>query len=492
MMDILTTFERALSSCGHLTHGSPIVIGVSGGADSLVLLHLFVQARKRHGWELHVLHVNHQIRGSDAEADARFVESVAAEWDVPCTVEQFNVPAIAQARRLSLEEAARQARYTALGRKAVALGTQVIAVAHNADDQAETVLMHLMRGAGLLGLRGMLPATPLSDYHLLEPLNAPLQLVRPLLSISRADIEAYCIEHGFLPRFDQSNLDKTYFRNRLRHEIIPVLETVNPNIRTMLTQTASILAAYYDAIKPAIDATWDSITRDISSNHIVIDLAAWRALPLAFQRAAVRRAVWHLRQASRDTSFQHVEDAVNIARSGETGAQATLPGELVMRIEYDALVFSGADVRPPRPDWPFLPPGSSIRVNGQEQIPIPGSDWCFSLFPYDGPRSGPTWDALLSDPWTTPLNAEALRPPITLRTRQPGDRFFPLGLGSTQKISAFMINEKIPASWRENIPLLVAGNQIVWLAGWRVDERFAVKENTRTIWLASFTTAADD
>lgn len=486
VMDLLVEFERTLQTLGVLQRGDKVVVGVSGGPDSLALLHLFVRASASLGVHPHVVHVNHQIRGEDANADARFVAEIAAGWGIPCHVVRMDVPALAAERRLSLEEAARQARYTALAQQATALGARVIAVGHNADDQAETVLMHLLRGAGLAGLRGMLLVTNLSEYHLLKPLEASLLLVRPLLNISRAAIEAYCAEWGLTPRFDRSNLDTTYFRNRLRHEVLPLLERINPNIRAMLLRTAAVLAADYEVLQAQAHAAWEQITRKADGAHICFDLEGWRALPLALQRATIRRATWQLRPHLRDVSYQHVEDAVRVAQRGETGAQATLPAGLILRVDYDALIIMPVGGLPPPPDWPLLAPGSVLDLNGLGEYPLPGSVWCFSLREYDGPRNGPMWERLLADPWAAPLAADALQGPLVLRTRRAGDRFRPSGVGGTQKVSTFMINEKIPALWRDRLPLLAAGEAIVWLCGWRVDERFVVRSETNRVWVARF------
>lgn len=482
-MSLLHDFQHSLRVLDNVP-GAPIILGVSGGADSLVMLHLFAQSREALGLLPHVLHVDHRIRGEEAQADARFVASICREWGIPCRIEEIDVPALAAERKIALEEAARLARYTALGREAARLGASTIAVAHNADDQAETVLMHLLRGSGLNGLRGMLPVSPLSDYHLLEPLpkaKADIRLIRPLLGVPRADIEAYCAGHHLAPRFDRSNLDTTYFRNRLRHEILPLLETVNPNLRSMLGRTASVVAADYEVLSRQVDAAWQAIVLEGTEQHIRLDLARWRDLPIALQRETIRRTAFRLRASLRDVSYQPVEAAVEVARAGATGARSTLPGGLSLRVDYGSLVVASG--RSPLPDWPLLPPGTEITLERPGEVELPSSDWRFSLTPFDAPRSGPSWDALLADPWAAPISADA---PIVLRTRRPGDRFRPQGAGGTQKIAEFMINARIPAACRDHLPLLTIGDEIAWVCGWRVDERFVVREGTGKVWLARF------
>ncbi len=486
MMDLLPAFQRALDDMHLLALGDSIVLGVSGGADSLAMLHLFVRSREALDLRLHVVHVDHRIRGEEAEADARFVAETCAAWDVPCRVERVDVPALAVEQKLSLEEAARQARYTVLGRAAADFGAPAVAVAHNADDQAETVLMHLLRGSGLAGLRGMLPLTPLSAYHLLEPVSG-VQIIRPLLGAPRADIDAYCAEHGLTPRVDRTNADNSYFRNRLRHEVIPLLETLNPNLRALLGRTASVIAADYALLEREVDAAWEAVLSGSDDLSVQFDLAGWRALPLALRRGTIRRAAFALRSSLRDVSYQHVENALRVGSAGETGAQATLPSGLTLRVGYATLTIAAEAHHPSEPDWPLLPPGSRIALAAPGALDLPGEGWRFSLRRYDGLRDGTAWQSLLTDPWRAALDASALAGgSLALRTRRPGDRFQPTGLNGTQKIGNFMINAKIPAAWRDHLPLLVAGDALVWVCGWRVDARFAVRGHTGEVWIASF------
>jgi tRNA(Ile)-lysidine synthase len=212
MEDLLARVRRYARRYGLLAAGETVVVGVSGGPDSLALLHLLRRLSAELGLSLRVAHLNHGLRGAMADEDASFVASLAASWGLPCTVGQMDVRSTAAGR--SLEEAARQARYRFLAEVAgAAAGT--IAVGHNADDQAETVLMHFLRGTGVAGLRGMLPRTALADYRLGIPAKGQLWLVRPLLGVPRRDIEVYCAKNELEPRFDRSNEDLTFFRNRL-------------------------------------------------------------------------------------------------------------------------------------------------------------------------------------------------------------------------------------------------------------------------------------
>jgi tRNA(Ile)-lysidine synthase len=338
----------------------------------------------------------------------------------------------------------------------------------------------------------MLPVTPLSDFL---PEDSSLAvgeesgvkfLLRPLLAIPRADIEAYCAAQKLTPRVDHTNFDTTYFRNRLRREVLPLLETLTPGLRGRLAHTASVIAADYDQMQRDLEAAWPEISIEETSRRVELDLAKWRAWPLALRRAAIRRAMTHLRAGLRNVGFVHVEDALKVAQTGSTGAQATLPDGLLLRVDYGSLIIGAASDRPPAPDWPLLEPGADIALAAPAQIAL-ASGWRFGLSVYDGPRVGPGWDALLADPWCAALRLPSARMAgLRLRTRRRGDRFQPQGLAGSQKVNEFMINARIPAAWRDQLPMFVVGDQIAWLCGWRVDERFAARLEAKEVWLARF------
>ncbi len=480
-MNLLAHFQHKIRA---LDIGDKVVIGVSGGPDSVALLHLFVESQPVFDFRLQVVHVNHMIRGQESDGDEAFVVELAKQWDIPCRVEKVDVPALAADQKLSIEAAARLARYTTLTREAIRSGASVIAVAHHAGDQAETVLMHILRGSGLAGLRGMQTVGPIPDAYLpAETSHRPL-LIRPLLDVPREVIDAYCTEHGLNPRLDHTNLDTAYARNRLRHELIPALERVNPAFQMALNRMASVLAADYDLIQQQIDQVWERIVTEKSEHLIRLDRDTWRELPLALQRETIRRAVEQLRESLSDLGFKHIEQAVQVAQGGQNRAQAILPGGLQLWVDYDSLVIESYKHQPARPDWPLLEPGT---VLDEGQLALPGSPWLLQLSRYDGELTGPTWDALIADPWSALLAIPAASPTFQLRARQPGDRFQPQGAGGSQKLSDFMINAKIPAVWRDYLPLLLVDDQIAWVSGWRVDQRFVVDPNTdRDIWLARF------
>jgi tRNA(Ile)-lysidine synthase len=447
------------------------------------------------------------LRGAEADADAEFVGALAADWGLPCTIEQVDVPALAQDHKLAIEEAARRARYAFLARVAVDVGVRTIAVGHNADDQTETVLMHFIRGSGLAGLRGMLPRTPVQDYRLLEgkgtleAASTPdLQLIRPLLEVTRADIEAYNDFYGLEPRFDRSNLDRTYFRNWLRHEVLPLLAQHNPNVREVIRRSARVITDDYALLRSLLDEAWEAVARDDGSEgRIIFDLAAWRLLPTALQRAMLREAIHRLRRTLRNINFLHVENALVVARDGTTGDQSTLPRGLMLTVGYERLTIAEAGARPPLPDWPLLDPGTSaLPVSVPGDTALPDGEWLLRTRVLGWEALTPDW-ASNPDPWQAFLDADAAGTRLWLRTRRPGDRFEPLGMGGhTVKLADFLTNQKVPRAARDRLPLLVAdgsgvetsgsadAGRILWVPGWRVDERARVRDSTERVLVLRF------
>jgi tRNA(Ile)-lysidine synthase len=476
MEDLLACVRRYASRYGLLQFSKTVVVGVSGGPDSLALLHLLHRLSPEFGFRLHVAHLNHGLRGVAADEDARFVADLAARWGLPCTLGQVDVRLQAGGR--SIEEAARLARYRFLAEAAGEANAGIIAVGHNADDQAETVLMHLLRGAGVAGLRGMLPRAPLADYRLGFPLARQVSLERPLLSVPRCEIEAYCAQHGVQPRFDRSNEDLTFYRNRLRHELLPLLEGYNPAIRKVLAHTAAVMAGEAEILQTNLDTAWQQVTLPSGPDEVLFDLPAWRALQLGLQRSTLRQAIHVLRRELRDISGQHVERAVWLAREGGTGQSATLACGLALQIGYQSLRVAG-EGEPWRSQVPLIVREVPLHVPGE--TPLAGG-WrvIVRLAEPGAVREG--WSR-----WEAWLDAKASGGRLLLRPRRPGDRFQPRGLGGhSVKLNEFMIDQKVHRDDRAGWPLLEGENGLAWVCGLRVDERVAVSTSTQAVWHVRF------
>jgi tRNA(Ile)-lysidine synthase len=464
-----------------------VVVGVSGGADSLCLLHVLCDLAPLLQLSLHVAHLNHGLR-PEAAADAEFVRDLADALGLPVTLASEDVQGYAYEHRLALEEAARQVRYAFLASTAAAVGASHIVVAHHMNDQAETVLMHFLRGSGAAGLRGMLPIMPLTDYRALSARASSetrdLLLVRPLLAERRTDIDAYCAEQGLVPRMDASNADTRIYRNKLRHHLLPILRGYNPRFDAVLAHTAEVMAGDYELLKRATeDALAAVVVQDQAAvSSIAFHLQLWRDLPVGLQRATVRGAVIHLRRTLRNINWEHVEHAVRVGREGETGDSATIAAGLALTVDYRVLRIGpegdAPHVADPQVGSPvnLLAPGVT-ELRGGHRVRV-------VLVPR---HELPAEFAENEDRWTVFFDADAVGSTLTLRPRVPGDRFQPLGLGGhSARVNEYMINAKVPAAARPGWPILEGSAGIAWICGLRVDERAAVRGNTERIWHVRF------
>lgn len=460
--------QQVAAQCrGFLPPGTRLVVGISGGPDSLALL--YVLARVVGPERLIAAHLHHGLR-LEADEDLLFVVKTAVSWHIPIVVGKVDVPALAQANGWSIEEAARHARYRFLAETAVQESTPFVAVAHHADDQAETVLLHLIRGSGLAGLRGMLPVSPL-------PGAPELTLLRPLLAISRQDIETYCAAHRLQPVYDQSNSDTTYLRNRIRHELLPLLTQYNPQINHHLQQLAAITAADYALLEEWFQPFWQSVYVEQGEGWLALARARWLELPLSHRRLALRWGMLALRPSQTDISFQVVELARELVERGVTGAQMDLPGGLMLRLEYEQILLTDGQADTPAPFGPQLPTAETVQLLIPGQMAL-GDGWWLYAQEFGGDRAVITQNR---DPWVAFVDVGG-RDTLTVRPRLPGERFQPLGMhGRHAAVKEVMINRKVAQGLRPLWPMVAHEAHLVWLVGHSIDERVRVSPATARI-----------
>jgi tRNA(Ile)-lysidine synthase len=474
-MELHKLEEQVAAQCqGHLPPEARLVVGVSGGPDSLALLHLL--ARVVGTERVVAAHLHHGLR-PQADDELLFVVQTAVTWHIPIVVDKVDVPALAQANGWSIEEAARHARYRFLAETAVQENTPFVAVAHHADDQAETVLLHLIRGSGLAGLRGMLPVSPL-------PGAPELMLLRPLLTVSRHDIEAYCATYQLQPVYDQSNADTTYLRNRIRHELLPLLAQYNPQISVHLQQLAAITAADYALLEEWFQPFWQSVYVEQGQGWLALARARWRELPLSHRRLALRRGMLVLRPSQTDISFQVVELARELVERGVTGSQMDLPGGLTLRLEYERILLVNDEAAVPPPFGPQLATAEAVGLPIPGQMALGGGWWLYAQeYTEDTARSGFGLAVISqnSDPWVAFVDVGE-RESLTVRPRLPGERFQPLGMhGRHATVKEVMINRKAAQGLRPLWPIVAHEEHLVWLVGQQLDERVRVTAVSRRI-----------
>ncbi len=455
------------------------VVGVSGGPDSLALLHLLVHHILIEPKQLVVAHLHHGLR-PQASNDAHFVQSIAQLWGVQVKIGYANIPELAQTRGWSIEEAARNARYQFLGEVAKTVDAAAILLAHHADDQVETVLMHLIRGSGLAGLRGILPIapfpftihhSPFTIHHSPFPL-----LLRPLLTTTRPEIEAYCEEHNLTPMQDESNQDTRFLRNRIRHELLPLLETYNPQIRGRILDLAELVTAdeaflrwFQTEIRPQLGQE--------QASRAEINRERWLELPLSMRRRTLRQVIEPLVVGEKELPFAVLERARRLMETGTVGQQMDLPGQVRMVLEYERASFAAASTLTPLP-FPQLPDDQPIPLPVPGEVALPNG-WIIHAEPVqavslDEIRHNP-------DPWQA-FVAVKEGEQLWLRPRRPSERIQPLGLqGHSQTLKKVMNERQIPAPARGRWPILATDQHPLWLVGHILDHRAQIREVYQTV-----------
>lgn len=462
--------QAAVEKCG-LDRDRPILVGVSGGADSLALM----LGLETLGFNLSVAHLDHAIRPRSAQ-DANFVAQLADAHGLPFIRDRIDVAKSAEIHGQSLEEAARHVRYRFMFDQACSQQAQAVAVAHHADDQVETVLMHFLRGSALPGLSGM-------AYRTVMPIwDAAIPLVRPLLGIWREEIEAFLSDQGITPLFDESNIDTTYFRNRLRHELIPELSTYNPQIRDVIRRMSRVLREEDQFLQELADNAWEECSINFEEGRVSVARTAFSQLSKALQRRIFRRAVSLLRPDLRDVGFTAIERGLDFleapSASGETDLVARL--DLVVLDDVFILKTREADL----PDWgkPLLKKaGGDLLLDIEQPVELRHGWRLQANLLTDIPENHMQVVQTLDDDETW-LDYDRLKMPLTVRGRDEGDRWQPLGMEDhTQKLHDFFINEKIDAHLRDVWPLVCSGEEIAWVVGLRPSEVFKVRADSRRI-----------
>jgi len=473
MLDIL---EVILKDQCLLDRQRPVVVGVSGGPDSLCLMDVLA----RTGYSIIVAHLNHGLR-AEAEGEAKQVQEYARMLGVAFILGKTDISAIAQRDKQSIEEAARHERYRFLFTQARQSEAQAVAVGHTADDQVETVLMHLLRGAGLAGLKGM------SYRWQPTPWSADIPLIRPLLGVWRAQVLDYVHSRGYEPAFDPSNLDTGYFRNRLRHDLIPTLEGYNPGIRQILWRMAEVLQEDYRLIGEVVGDAWQEYLRESGLNYLGFSFQKMRRHSPGLQRHLIRQGIATLHPDMRDVDYETIERALRFIKSPTKSNEAELSGNIRLTLEGDTLWMAYQGAVLPRSEWPQIASGErkDLYVPGEMQF---ASGWVLSALHTLLPVRGLIEIQENSDPFQVWIDLRTVNQPLIVRGRMPGDQFAPMGMdGLSLKVSDFMINLKLPKRARAAWPLVCALNpttqteEIVWVPGFRQSHSTRVTDLTSEV-----------
>jgi len=455
--ELLRRIEESTRGEAWRASGAAVVAAVSGGPDSMTLLHLLLDMARSDGFQVVAAHVNHRFRGAESDAEEELVRRTAESWGVPCETAAIDVPAYIAASGLNPQEAAREKRYAFLREVALRHGAAAIALAHHADDQAETVLMRLLRGTGIAGLAGI-PA---------RRAEKEVELVRPLLRISKQELLHYAERHSIPFALDSSNADRHYFRNEIRLEALPMLERYNPQLKASLLRLADVAAVENDYMEAAAgQALAETAVRE--GEGWSLDRRRFRSLHVALQRRLIKLILKYVKPSCGSPEYARIEEAAAaIAAERPAVARIDLGGGWALVRNYDD-VYIG----PPRP----VPGAFEQKVPAFDcDVAAPGSRAVFHFRRREGP-GGAAYSR-----WETAFDESALVLPLVVRSRRPGDRFEPLGLNGSKKVQDMFVDAKIPRSARDEWPLLAdAEGTILWLPGLRRSRHALPDADTRT------------
>lgn len=432
--------------------GDRVLVGVSGGPDSVCLLHILNRCRKEMALSLHIVHINHGIRKRESKREEKFVSHLAGRMSLPITVKSLDVPSYARKKRLTIEEAARDMRYSVFEQLAGKLNAKKIALGHTASDQVETVLMHLLRGSGPQGLSGIPPVRKLGSTA----------IVRPLIEVNREEILNYLKKNNLTFCLDSSNRKTEYFRNKVRLKLLPLLrKNYNENIDGALLRLSEILKeenAYWERVVERVlgkVVSWEA-------EKILIDFKKFLRYNVIVQRRVLYRLFGGI------VSLSQIEAIRNLAQKSSQGKRIYLGRRFSVRKEGNLLIFSSS------PERRFKKFNYPLRVPGKNEIEglnLTLNTRIVDFYPVSEKETNTAYFDV------DKINFKKL----LLRNRREGDRFRPFGLRGTKKLSDFFIDRKIPRRLRDRVPLLVEGEDILWVVGIRRADKARITEDTKKI-----------
>ena len=432
-----------------------IILAVSGGPDSTALLYLMYNLRDELKCSFHIAHLNHNLRGKESNADAEFVKEQAHKLGLPITVESLDVYNMITSKE-SLESGARRIRYEFYKQVMAEVGAKKVAQGHTADDQAETVIMRFLRGSGTKGLSGI------------PPIRNGIY-IRPIIEMTRTEVEEYLQNLNITPRWDSSNLSTEYERNKIRHELIPILErNYSPNIKRILQQTADILRTEEDLLTELTQQNMGECVESQDSKSITISIIKIKRCHIALQRRILRLSIETLLGDLNRYDFDHIDDLINLIDHGATGSIISLPRGIIAERTYEKIIIGFERFGQIANPYDYI-----VNVPGETEIRDLGLVIKTILNKSDNLSYS-------KDKYQKTFDYDKINGDLHLRSRWQGDRFQPLGVSGTKKLKDFFIDKKVPRSQRENIPILTDGNNILWIIGYQIDGRFKVTTQTRT------------
>jgi len=447
--------KETIARYGMLKREEKVLVAVSGGVDSVVLLEVLCLLKSEFSLELVIAHLDHGLRGKEAKEDARFVASLGKAKGVPVIREEIDVARVSKEERLSLEEAGHRVRRHFLEETAQKVGATRIALGHTLNDRAETLLFNLIRGAGPTGLVGIRPVS--------------LPYIRPLIDTSREEILSFARLNGLAWREDRTNQDLTFSRNRIRHQIIPLLEQMNPRFLEALHRTSDLLLEEQAALETLLDRPWEEVRAFDDKGEVVFHRYQLAELSSGLMGLLLRWGIAHTRGDLQGIEKVHIDALRRLVCSSQSHGELDLPG-LAVRVQNDELLLS-TQIKAKACPYEF-----PVKL-GKTEFSSLGIAIELSIKEREG-----SLEHLMKDGRTVEVaDADQVHFPLHLRSRRPGDRFRPLGMNHEKKLKDLLSDEHIPFFKRDALPLLCDQERIIWVVGVRLSDAVRVTAQTRRV-----------
>jgi tRNA(Ile)-lysidine synthase len=472
-MNLLDKVKETIKKYSMLHEEDRVLIGLSGGADSVCLLTVLNQIKEEYKLNLHALYIDHGLRPEETPDEIEFCKNLCENLKVSFITKSIDVTSYVKDAGLNKQEAARELRYKTFEDVALKIGANKIALAHNADDQAETFFMRILRGSGQKGLAGIPPVRRIEGRN--------IELIRPLIEIERDEIEKFLLQNSELPAcrqagrtpnselpfmVDSSNIKKDYFRNWLRLSVISEFKRKNPDLINTIGRVSEIIREEDNYLEMIVTKTLMKLIPKKTDKTIELFLVPLENMDKVILRRVLRRAIDAVK-GLRGISFIHIEDIIELVKKGKSGDRLYLPKGIRVIKGYSTLILTS--------EMPVKLSTYTLDVPGEVILKEAGVLIKATILSSQRSAiSGQEKDIVTFD-------ADKIKIPLTVRGRKSGDFFYPSGFGKRKKLQDFFVDEKVPRDERDSIPIVLSGDDIIWIAGYRADERFKVTSETKNV-----------
>lgn len=457
---ILEKFKETIKEYKLIERGDKIIVALSGGPDSVCMLHLLNSIKEEYGLKLYAAHLNHQIRGIEAQKDALYAINLCDSMGINCFLNSIDVPKFCEENGYSIEEGARYLRYKMFFDLKEKLGAQKIAIAHNKDDQGETLLMRIMRGTGLDGLKGI-------DYKRKDG------IIRPLLKIAKKDINEYCQKHGLEPRIDHTNFKDIYTRNKIRLNLMPYMEKeFNPNLKDALMNLSDIVKDDADYINKNASSVFENIAI-LEGRGLKIRISDLKSQHNAILKRLIRKSIEFILDNIKGIEMVHINDVIDLF--GKPHKNIDLPKGLKVYNDSEYIIFTTEVISV---EYKMIQP-VLLKLDETIQVPVLNASVETKTMKIE------EYKKQKPKKYQKFFDLDKIKGDITIRSRKNGDKIRPLGMRGSKKVKDILIDEKIPREKRELVPIVCDSEQIMWVCDYKMGENHKIDANTENVFMIS-------